>query len=240
MSRLQQLEEPRRSSSPTPRTPTWRRRSSTSRPSRPSTSRRSAPGASIIQPSLMDFLSASPSPTGGQTTMQIQSTRFGSDRDRATTRCIEFPTASSAFRARATRSSPSRRARPSTGCTRSTIRRSRCRSRSPGCSSRPTRSRSPTRTPRSWASTRPSRPTSSASSAPPRSSRTSPSTCAGPIVVHAARRLGRQVINEAGDYDVRQPLFAQVELSQAAPANSTHSHRRDGGLAHARHHSSFR
>jgi hypothetical protein len=40
-------------------------------------------------------------------------------------------------------------------------------------------------------------------------------------VVHAARRLGRQVINEAGDYDVRQPLFAHVELSQAAPANSS-------------------
>ena len=43
----------------------------------------------------------------------------------------------------------------------------------------------------------------------------------GPIVVHASRRLGRQVINEAGDYDVRQPLFADVELSQVAPASST-------------------
>ena len=40
----------------------------------------------------------------------------------------------------------------------------------------------------------------------------------GPIVVHASRRLGRQVINEAGDYAVRQPLFAHVELTQAAPA----------------------
>jgi flagellar assembly factor FliW len=43
----------------------------------------------------------------------------------------------------------------------------------------------------------------------------------GPIVVHAARRLGRQVINEAGEYDVRQPLFTHVQLSQAAPARST-------------------
>jgi len=43
----------------------------------------------------------------------------------------------------------------------------------------------------------------------------------GPIVVHAARRLGRQVINEAGDYDVRQPLFTHVQLNQAAPASST-------------------
>ena len=42
----------------------------------------------------------------------------------------------------------------------------------------------------------------------------------GPIVVHAARRLGRQVINEAGDYDVRQPLFTHVQLNQAAPASS--------------------
>src|SRR6266700_2841528 len=34
----------------------------------------------------------------------------------------------------------------------------------------------------------------------------------GPIVVHATARQGRQIINEAGDYDVRQPLFAHVEL----------------------------
>jgi flagellar assembly factor FliW len=43
----------------------------------------------------------------------------------------------------------------------------------------------------------------------------------GPIVVHASRRVGRQVINEAGEYDVRQPLFAHVQLSQAAPASSS-------------------
>ena len=68
---------------------------------------------------------------------------------------------------------------------------------------------------------RPSRPTSSASSAPPQELEDFTVNLRGPIVVHAARRLGRQVINEAGDYDVRQPLFAHVELSQAAPASST-------------------
>src|SRR4051812_2246267 len=31
-----------------------------------------------------------------------------------------------------------------------------------------------------------------------------------PIVVHAARRVGRQVINEASGYRVREPLFAEV------------------------------
>jgi flagellar assembly factor FliW len=43
----------------------------------------------------------------------------------------------------------------------------------------------------------------------------------GPIVVHASARQGRQIINEAGDYDVRQPLFAHVELSEAPPAAPT-------------------
>jgi flagellar assembly factor FliW len=39
----------------------------------------------------------------------------------------------------------------------------------------------------------------------------------GPLVVHAADRCGRQIINEVGDYDVRQPLFAQVTLADVRP-----------------------
>ena len=35
-----------------------------------------------------------------------------------------------------------------------------------------------------------------------------------PIVLHAAKRIGKQVINEVG-YDVRMPLFAEVALAQA-------------------------
>ena len=35
-----------------------------------------------------------------------------------------------------------------------------------------------------------------------------------PIVLHAAKRVGKQVINEVG-YDVRVPLFAEVELAEA-------------------------
>jgi flagellar assembly factor FliW len=40
-----------------------------------------------------------------------------------------------------------------------------------------------------------------------------------PVVVHAARRLGKQVINEARGYRVREPLFAEVELSAVEPAS---------------------
>jgi flagellar assembly factor FliW len=40
-----------------------------------------------------------------------------------------------------------------------------------------------------------------------------------PVVVHAARRLGKQVINEAGGYRVREPLFAEVELNAVEPAS---------------------
>jgi flagellar assembly factor FliW len=42
----------------------------------------------------------------------------------------------------------------------------------------------------------------------------------GPIVVHASERRGRQIINEAGEYDVRQPLFAHVEPGEAPPVAS--------------------
>jgi flagellar assembly factor FliW len=37
---------------------------------------------------------------------------------------------------------------------------------------------------------------------------------AGPVVVNAERRIGRQIINAAGGYAVRQPLFSEVELNQ--------------------------
>lgn len=37
-----------------------------------------------------------------------------------------------------------------------------------------------------------------------------------PIVVHAARRLGRQVINDTGGYRVRQPLFSEVQLEHVS------------------------
>jgi flagellar assembly factor FliW len=38
-----------------------------------------------------------------------------------------------------------------------------------------------------------------------------------PVVIHAAKRLGRQVINEAAGYSVRAPLFAEVDLQQVEP-----------------------
>jgi flagellar assembly factor FliW len=40
-----------------------------------------------------------------------------------------------------------------------------------------------------------------------------------PIVIHAARRVGRQVINENGGYGVRQPLFSEIELQQVEAAS---------------------
>lgn len=40
-----------------------------------------------------------------------------------------------------------------------------------------------------------------------------------PIVVNGARRLAKQVINEAGAYDVRQPLFSETELTRAGAAD---------------------
>jgi flagellar assembly factor FliW len=41
---------------------------------------------------------------------------------------------------------------------------------------------------------------------------------AGPIVVHSAKRICRQIVNDSAGYSVRQPLFSQVELSAAEPA----------------------
>ena len=37
---------------------------------------------------------------------------------------------------------------------------------------------------------------------------------AGPVIVNADQRLGRQIINAAGGYAVRQPLFSEVALNQ--------------------------
>ena len=34
-----------------------------------------------------------------------------------------------------------------------------------------------------------------------------------PVVLHRSRRLGRQIINDAHGYAVRQPLFSEVQLS---------------------------
>jgi flagellar assembly factor FliW len=44
---------------------------------------------------------------------------------------------------------------------------------------------------------------------------------AGPIVVHKATLSGRQIINDAGGYSVRQPLFAEVQLNDVLSAPST-------------------
>jgi len=44
---------------------------------------------------------------------------------------------------------------------------------------------------------------------------------AAPIVIHAARRLGRQIINAAGRYPVRHPLFSEVELNEVQRATSS-------------------
>jgi flagellar assembly factor FliW len=41
---------------------------------------------------------------------------------------------------------------------------------------------------------------------------------AGPIVVHSAKRLCRQIVNDGAGYSVRHPLFSEVELSDAGPA----------------------
>ena len=37
---------------------------------------------------------------------------------------------------------------------------------------------------------------------------------AGPVIVNSEARLGRQIINGATGYSVRQPLFAEVELNE--------------------------
>jgi flagellar assembly factor FliW len=38
---------------------------------------------------------------------------------------------------------------------------------------------------------------------------------AAPVIIHGAKRLGRQIINDAGGYSVRHHLFSEVELNEA-------------------------
>lgn len=40
----------------------------------------------------------------------------------------------------------------------------------------------------------------------------------GPLVVHADKRVGRQIINDAADFGVRQALFSEIALAQVRPA----------------------
>jgi flagellar assembly factor FliW len=41
-----------------------------------------------------------------------------------------------------------------------------------------------------------------------------------PLVIHASSRQGRQVLNDAGGYSVRHPLFSEVELDEVQPTRS--------------------
>jgi flagellar assembly factor FliW len=43
---------------------------------------------------------------------------------------------------------------------------------------------------------------------------------AGPLIINAATRVGRQVLNDAGGYSVRHPLFSEVELNEVPPNRS--------------------
>jgi flagellar assembly factor FliW len=43
---------------------------------------------------------------------------------------------------------------------------------------------------------------------------------AGPLIVHKQTRVARQIINDAGGYAVRHPLFAEVELNDVQTAPS--------------------
>jgi flagellar assembly factor FliW len=43
---------------------------------------------------------------------------------------------------------------------------------------------------------------------------------AAPVIIHAAKRIGRQILNEIGGYRVRQPLFSQVELDAVRAATT--------------------
>jgi flagellar assembly factor FliW len=45
---------------------------------------------------------------------------------------------------------------------------------------------------------------------------------AGPVIVNADKRIGRQIINAAGGYAVRQPLFSEVELNQVRAGTAAH------------------
>jgi flagellar assembly factor FliW len=43
---------------------------------------------------------------------------------------------------------------------------------------------------------------------------------AGPVIVNVASRKGRQVLNDAGGYSVRHPLFSEVEPNEAQPGQT--------------------
>jgi flagellar assembly factor FliW len=44
---------------------------------------------------------------------------------------------------------------------------------------------------------------------------------AGPLVINAGARTGRQVLNDLAGYSVRHPLFSEVELNQVQPVKSS-------------------
>ena len=43
---------------------------------------------------------------------------------------------------------------------------------------------------------------------------------AGPLIINAVTRTGRQVINDVGGYAVRHPLFSEVELNEVQPSSA--------------------
>jgi len=43
---------------------------------------------------------------------------------------------------------------------------------------------------------------------------------AGPLIINTGTRTGRQVLNDAGGYSVRHPLFSEVELNEVQPVRS--------------------
>jgi flagellar assembly factor FliW len=43
---------------------------------------------------------------------------------------------------------------------------------------------------------------------------------AGPLIINAHSKVGRQVLNDAGGYSVRHPLFSEVELNEVQPVRS--------------------
>jgi flagellar assembly factor FliW len=42
-----------------------------------------------------------------------------------------------------------------------------------------------------------------------------------PVIINTGSRLGRQMLNDAGGYSVRHPLFSEVELDEVAAAQTT-------------------
>jgi flagellar assembly factor FliW len=43
---------------------------------------------------------------------------------------------------------------------------------------------------------------------------------AGPLIINTGSKIGRQVLNDAGGYSVRHPLFSEVELNEVQPVRS--------------------